>query len=344
MAIENINNLGEKDRKVVCMKSMDSNKKQLLKQCNVEKLELGSEVSSNIYFMPNKALKPILVLKVGNILEENIFNKIHMAPDKFFQDDLIRPQVQVEIKNILELFFAAINIEQKKKLRNEFFSKLNRGEFRFIELAQVFKQIFSALPNTFFQNYFDTNEVLYNHANRVAVTASLLAITQDFYDKKFVADIYMLSWFLDYGLVEKELSFHIMKACEEERLAERGLAYLVQNKLKEKDINLFLNHPILSYKKSLEYAEAFTHSHLLEVITLHHENSKGTGFPNKKKFQFLTKLEQLIIITDKLVSYEKIEYTADGFVFKDLFRKIEKYYQGSNKVLFMAEKAFRESA
>lgn len=324
---------------------MNSKLKPDLKLCNVDMLDLGSEVLGNIYFKANKNAPALLMLKIGHVLEEKLFKQIKASPQQFFQDNLLRSKNQIEIKNILELFFAAISIEQKRKLRNEFFSKLNKGEFRFIELSFVFKQMFSQLPKDFYHQFYDRNEILYNHASRAAVTASLLALTQDFYDKKFVADIYMLNWFLDYGLVSKDLNYHVMRACEEERLNPgQGLSYLEKMEASKQDKDLFLNHPVLSYQKALDYAQFFTHSHLLEIITFHHENEKGSGFPFKKNFKHLSKVEQLIIITNRAVSFEKINYADNAFVFKDFFRKLEEDNRDFNKIVFMAEKVFRESA
>src|SRR5690606_41715733 len=91
-----------------------------------------------------------------------------------------------------------------------------------------------------------------------------------------------------------------------------------------------LDHPHLSYQKAKKYKELFTYPEVIKRIEFHHERKDGTGFPKGVPYLFTSKIEQLFIAADSLVSFEKELLSFEPF---DLYAHLRPLFEEREELL-----------
>jgi len=300
-----------------------------LETISLKDLESFKVCPGDIFFSPKRG-NPIRLLRAGNAIYEEFIDKykikglqsfkyLPMHNQKFISEchELLM-QLKLEIPEEQRLLAR----ESLVKIFYDHYWEVNE-ESNLLDLVIVCANTFLRFKKEIIEELQDTSLLFYNRSLKVASFSIIVAITLGYYDHDFLSDIYHTSFLLDYGLSGEKFTYHIVQACELERLNPGGgIAYLddmgILDVGVENEIDIFLNHP----KKGLEKArikcnETFHYPESLYLIEKHHESGNGKGFPGNLKGGELTDFDCICVFTDQLVPFRDDPYKkgdGSGFI------------------------------
>lgn len=305
--------------------------KGLLQKISLDDLKKNTFSYEHIFFVSAATSKPILIKKAGEFLDEVFFKRYKDKGDFFYALKLVDENNVYEIQNILDLYSKTTFLNEKKTLRQEFIKNLHENKYNQAEIQIAFQKIFNFLPEDFFINYARVSDELLVRSSITAMMCTILAFFMKYDDFFLIRDVYNICYLLDYGLVGRELSYHTFIACEKERLHPgSGKNYLEDARASKEELQNFLDHPHLSYQKAKKYKELFTYPEMIKRIEFHHERKDGTGFPKGVPYLFTSKIEQLFIAADSLVSFEKELLSFEPF---DLYAHLRPLFEEREELL-----------
>ncbi len=256
--------------------------------------------------------KEFKVLKTFGIIDDEFTFRYRNNPDvRFALETKINLKWVAHMTKVFNEFKSTYLPDEfqkmQDKLRVELASAMwtTDSEISIADLAYACFQIFQQKHQTITQEMYRIDVNLFNRSLLVSGLNVLMAYIAGYHDIKFLADIYRIGWVLDSGLVNQHFSYSILMACEEEKKKPgQGLDYLLQQKRPQQEIDLYLNHPKLSYAKVQHNIDKlFFYPELSQTILFHHEQSNGTGFPEKVNYSSLSDYEALVIFSNYFVDY-----------------------------------------
>ncbi len=176
------------------------------------------------------------------------------------------------------------------------------------------------------------SSLLYTRALLISALSSIAALVNGYLDYWFIKDLYNTAFIMDYGLVDfGNFNFVMSLACEAERNKPgTGIETMKKYRRSEGEVQVFKNHPIISYERAKEQEEHFTYPEVINFIKFHHEKTDGSGFPEGHSYSAMSDAETLLIFCDYLVPFkEHVFKHGDGkLIVKDYFDNLKNIEDG----------------
>lgn len=259
---------------------------------------------SHIYLKNQKESKPILIKKAGSYLDKDFIEKIKSQKEKYYETKIYSEENVDVLFQSLKKFESSFLLFEKQEVKNNFTLWLDEKKYSLVEWSLAFERTFSKVPEKLVQDFSKVSEKLYLHSKFTAMLSSLSAILLGYDDPKLIQDIYHVGFFLDSGFLHKDFSYFVLESCEHERLSPGSAnQYFERVMASKKERDLFLNHPIYSFNQAMMYQEIFYNIDLIEIIKSHHERPMGEGFPLGIPHHHQTKIESLISLSSRFLSY-----------------------------------------
>jgi len=274
----------------------------------------------------------ILVLRAGEFLGEDFFKKFETKKTQLRMYKVIDDNFVKDGVNLFNKFFTSDFEEDRQDQRNkllEWFKKVYWGsEIDGSLLSFIFacEKTFFKLPAAVVEDMQKVSVMLYNRAHIISSLSAFIALSLGYMDKDFLTDIYTTSFLMDYGLIGPDYSYNVSQAADWERMQNtKGVEFLNKNAGPE-ELKLFLEHPQIGFEKAKEAVkDVMTYPEILSLISLHHENALGTGFPKKLNLGDIAEWESIIIFLNTMISYDSYNFfKSDGNnYFKELLDNVE---------------------
>lgn len=318
--------------------------KQLVQKIAFSDLAKNTFCYSHIFFRATENSRPLLLKKAGEFLDSEFYEKyLKRGIESVYIVKTFDEKNILEIVNILEVFQKAILLEEKRRLKNELIGNVLQQKYTESDIHIAFHKVFNFLPEKFFVHYSKVSEEMLRRSTEVSLAAVFLFLLSDYEDFYLIKDVYNLSFLIDYGLINEEMSYDLIKACELERVEiGEGRKYLERKSL-NKELDTFLNHPLKSYQKSKIFKNSFTYPELINKIEFHHERKDGLGFPRGIHYLFTSKIEQLINAVDKIIPFQDKILSKDKYNFNKILINLEEKVEvlGLEKIQIKIEKNWR---
>jgi hypothetical protein len=244
------------------------------------------------------------IMKPG-ILVDQTFLKKHAVNNHVFDFESV---ISEEIKqNFKQLFKELKYLQFEKDLREkcgeiifEFNRVFSSGE-HFLTFAMACYEEFCQIPFELQSKIHETDMHLFRKSLYSAAFSVIVAISNDFYHYPILKDFYHLTFLLDSGVCEKDYSYFVAEACNQEnKKPGSGKTYLENEKASEFEKVVFLSHPEKSYKM-MKSTQLLAYPELAETLMYQHELSDGSGFPKGINKGQVSSWEAVVIFSDSLV-------------------------------------------
>lgn len=314
----------------------------------IELTEIKTETISHAhYFHMLSDTRAILILRAGDFVEpsfitkylEKGMNSLHQLSIINKEDLLIYKQKWSQLKVAkTQILQMKVRDELIKKVSNDFWHSNEKSFLSFVIAA--YEEFYQFEPLVL-ENFQEKSMIMYTRTLLTSSIATLVSLCNGIVDYKFIKDMYNTTFLLDYGMIAYDnFSYVMAQACEAERNRPgSGPDYLVNLKRSEREINLFKNHPELSYNIARDFEKDFTYPEVLDLILLHHEKCDGSGFPKGYSYSGISDTATLLMFCDYMIPFEEhIFSVGDGQrilydYFKNLSSNESKYLLPINKVL-----------
>lgn len=244
------------------------------------------------------------LLEISNLKEFNLINKNQEQLFNQYFEEIKNAKDSSSVKNIFDLFL--------KTIVNDIF--LNSSESIFTLMYTCYRNLYQLpaevlsdklTPNVASRSFMSSTINFYN--------AILLGIT----DFKFLEDLYNVSYLMDLTVKKEIISLT-------ERLREGNRKGI--SKEEEEDFIYTIEE---SFDLAQNYEENFNYRNTLELIKIHHEQIDGNGVPLGANYKSLTLVQNAIIFTENIISFELPEFGAEDANYI-LMSNIAKYHSRSN--------------
>lgn len=278
-----------------------------MKEINIDEV-LAMSLARGDLFMQTESSRIFRLKRAGDFLDDAFKEKIKKHPKIFqrtYSDAEVVKALSFRLKRWMEETDPERFAVELKFLLKELQERIHSHASMF-DLSICFFEAF-APDSAIIQQFQDSHVILYRRAHLVASLSCVFALSCGYHDPRFVRDLYQAAWVLDYGLVSPDFSYWVALACQAERVrAGSGLEFLREKRAGQKEIHLFLSHPILSFEKAqseltLEFPE------ILSSLLRHHEKRDGTGFPNAIPYSLISDWEALLVFADQFVAYDEAD-------------------------------------
>jgi hypothetical protein len=299
-------------------------KKEDLEVIQLAELKANSFCPGHLFFYSSLNNKLLPIKRAGEILEPYFFEKYQKsATQSFYILKFLDLNKVLEYKTLWNEFKLA-RLEKDKivtsrkiaeKLKDDYCeSKATTSILNFI--SATFDH-FNKLSPDFWLNFQDHNFVFFQRSLINASFSMAFALMNGFYDYKFLRDIFSVIVHLDYSFINQGISFNLMLALEEERkCAGNGVKKLKETNSPLSEVQLFIQHPKLSYDFAKKSNKIYDYPEVIEYIKFHHEKNDGSGFPYNIGHGGIASWESLIQFGDNLFPYQEIIFSKnDGHNF-----------------------------
>lgn len=288
----------------------------------VKLTEITSQTISSyhfVHFLFGK--KPLIMLRAADFIEPEFLTKYIEKGMQSLHCLEIAPKENINFyKSLLSKIKNANDQVELRKfsedlLLNVFRKNIILKEESYLSFVIACFETFYSYPPHVLDKVQKTSMVLYTRSlisSSVSVLCGLLLGYDDF---DFIQDLYNASFMMDYGLIEYDnFNYAISMACEAERKNPgKGLEILRAHKRSQGEIELYLNHPLISCEVAKEHAEIYHNPEVIDIIKYHHEKCDGSGFPSKLYYSSLSDFENILNFVDNLLPYdEHIFHIGDG--------------------------------
>jgi hypothetical protein len=294
-------------------------------------------VPGNVHLKYKDSSKEFRVLNTFGLIDDEFTYRFRNQADQpFILETRINLKWVNHITKVFNEFKASYLPDEFLKLQDKLRIELASAmwtvdsEISLADLAYACFQIFHQQHQQVTQELYTTDVNLFKRALFVSSLNVVLAYIAGYNDIKFLADIYRVGWMLDSGLVGPDYSYSLLMASQyEKKDPGAGLKYLQSQNRPESEIELYLKHPKLSYEKVKKEGEKlFFYPEIIQTILYHHEQSDGSGFPEKINYSSLSDFESIVILSDYFVDYSD----ADMDKLYDL--NLRKLWEELDKPLF----------
>jgi hypothetical protein len=271
----------------------------------------------HLYYFSKASNKPFFMLQAGDVVEENFLSKYRSAGfDSFYILKFIN------YENIEKFKYHLINLKNAKQEKDRWLErnaildlfKLNyviTKNTSLLEFLIAFDEVLSKVPSEIVEKYSELSDSLYRRSIICSAFSALIGLLVGYIDFEFIQDLYHLSFFKDYGLVDEKFNYSILKACELERKNPgSGIKHLAKS---EQFLDFFKSHPEQSIKKIEDHAkDIFNYPELIKAISMHHELSDGSGFPRGINHLAVSDWESVLTLVEYIVPYSEMIFSKLG--------------------------------
>lgn len=259
----------------------------------------------DVYWMRSSGSSRIV--NTGQIVNQELISKFQnknvlQVDFKFStQKEIIESLINL-FKNLQNEKFEANKVQISKKILKNFFLSETEN-IPFLEILYTCQRSFYSFTPEQTEKLRAIDLALFQRSSLVSGLIVYLALGLGYLDFSFLKDLYHTCYLIDYGFSHQQVSTTLLKALEEDRRSEiNGIEFLEEKGLKSE---CFKNHPVKGNSMAKDdFNQIIVNKELFSLITLHHENFDGTGFPLRLNEKDLLDLETLFILINKLTSYE----------------------------------------
>ncbi len=274
-------------------------------------------------FVPGREGRKFYVMKPGMYLDASFLKK-HAKLNTVF--DFIPVTDEEVVTDFLKLFKELKYLHFEKDLRMKSgeivqrFQEVYAGGEHLLSFVLACHQEFCGVSEEYLSKMHETDLHLFRKSIYAAAIAIVIGISNDFYHYSMLKDFYNLTFALDIGLCDKDYSYFVAQACNEEnKRPGSGKAWLVAQRASQSEINVFLSHPEKSHGFLKSHAHLLSYPELAEIALYQHELSSGSGFPRG-------------IAKGQISSWEAVVMLADSF-----FEILDQYNFEENFLDYVAQ-------
>lgn len=294
-----------------------------LETIKLEDLFSASVSPGHIFVRSRVNGHPFLLLRASDLIEDEFIRKYSSAGiSSFYILKLVNSGNVVRIKNLLRdlknVKSSVEAVKAREKILDEFF-KVGRktSNTHCLDFITACFDEFNLISQANLEKFYGLSTHFYQRSLVLSTWAVVISLLHGSIDYFFIQDLFNTAFYLDIGIVEDAYSFHLFKACEEERKqVGQGEAFLRSIGRPQNEIDSFINHPVNSYKQMEKVTGKFRYPEIAKFVQFHHEDSSGKGFPfslNKTNF---SSYEMILSLVDKTVPYDEIVFNQDFNVFE----------------------------
>lgn len=255
-------------------------------------------------FLATSEGRKFYVMKPGMYLDSQFLKK-HATLNTVFDFTPVTDEAVVEL--FLQLFKELKYLHFEKDIREKSGHILSRfqelyaqGEHLLSFVLACHKE-FCGIPQEHLTKIHETDIHLFRKSIYAGALAVVIGISNDFYHYTMLKDFYNLTLGLDIGLCDKNYSYFVAQACNEENKEPgSGLGWLKSQQVSDSEIQVFLAHPDKSYDFFKSHPQLLAFPELAEVALYQHELSSGTGFPRGITKAQISGWEAVVILADSL--------------------------------------------
>ncbi|MDA8792249.1 hypothetical protein N9N67_03325 [Bacteriovoracaceae bacterium] len=300
-----------------------------LETIKLEDLFSASVSPGHIFVRSRVNGHPFLLLRASDLIEDEFIRKYSSAGiTSFYILKLVNSGNVTRIKNLLrELKNVNSSVEAVKareKILDEFFKvgRVTTSTHCLDFIAACFDE-FNLVSQNSLEKYYGLSTHFYQRSLVLSTWAVVISLLNGSIDYYFIQDIFNTAFYLDIGIVEDAYSFHLFKACEEERSqVGGGVTFLKSIGRPQNEIDSFLNHPINSYKQMEKVIGKFRYPEIANFVQYHHESSSGDGFPFSLNRTNFSSFEMILSLVDKTVPYDEIVFNQNFNVFENCLEQL----------------------
>ena len=271
-----------------------------------------------VFYFPRKG-NPKMILRAGESVRDSLVESLTQRGVKNFKvykiidtkktDSIVSKIRKLKLDNDEEVRLLARE-EILLWFKKIYWDGVDNGAL--LDLILSMNKEFYDVPDYVMDKILTTGLTFYNRAFRIASFSVISLLILGCYDYQFLKEFYNTCLVLDYGLFEMPPSYHVIKAIETEHTKSgSGLHYLNEKNVSLKDKETFIQH-VNVYLDSAT-SEEMTYPELLNLISLHHELSDGSGFPKGLKAGELLDFETVVCFMDRMFGFENLNYLqGDG--------------------------------
>ena len=313
--------------------------------------ELGEKqiCPGHVIFMSAKFNRPVLLMRAGDFVDPAFVKKYKDKGQKSFYILSIANQKNIdEFESLwVKLKIAALESE-RFAARNEllkYFANLYWYEDSVVCALDFYIatfNVFNRLADEIIVEVRETDTMLCERGMQMASLATVVALAIGYTDYEILSDIFHVTFLLDFGLVGEGYSYLISQACDKERLSPGdGITYLKNAKVSKKEFDFFHSHPVTGYQKVFRRCYgAFYNLELMKLISFHHEQHNGQGFPQRLNFWGLSDLEVVPLFIDYIVPFEEVIYQENSS--GGLLKKYVDAIESGSKIDSLASRRVKE--
>lgn len=300
----------------------------------VQLADVKTQTISRAHFfhkLPGDKYMPLL--RAGDFVEPSfISHYLEKGMLSLYQLYIIKDEDLASYKNSWE------NLKKAKTERERFIQRdkiLNKiasdfwlsSEKSFLSFVISTFEEFYIYPPHILDHLQKESSELYTRSLLISALSSITALINGYVDYAFIKDFYNTAFIMDYGLVDFGNFNYVMSlACEAERTEPgTGIDVLKKYKRPEGEIQVFKNHPMISFERASEQKDLFTHPELTHFIKFQHEKTDGSGFPNGYSYSCMSDAETMLIFCDYFIPFkEHIFNFGDGsMIVKNYFESLK---------------------
>ena len=241
-------------------------------------------------FLKRKKANPLKILKAGELIHANDYEKyLKFGVKSLYLKSTINSKRYEKGISAFSKFIKATDPKEQFLIRKELFLWWkdflweSNEQVQTLELILICQKFFCHFPRDLYFKYSQSSPIHLFRSLHISSLSVIFLIILGHLDFKFLCDIYHISFLFDYSLINKRPSFHILQACEIERLqAGEGAIFLSKLKSDQSELKLFSNHSLQSFelaekdfKKIINYHENFN------LIQIHHLDFEKKEFNEK---------------------------------------------------------------
>jgi len=295
----------------------------------------------NVFWI-KKNNKLVRILKTGDYMDSEILYKYMNKCAPLVLERLIN------VKWIEEVFEHFMDLKHAKHLNEQIEARAKilkligkvywhgLAEGSLIDLINLGEKVFFKIPPNVTRELYQGEMNFFKMNALTGIVSVLFSLTVGYMDFEFLEDIYHVSFFVDYSLIEKKLDWTMKEAIVlEVETPGEGVKELSKQADKE-NLNRFVSHPGQSYigvKEKIK--DLFNTKDCLNLLTKHHEALNGLGFPYGLAENQLSDLETIIISSSRCFQLDQELILGDG---KEFLKDIRKFI--SNRISVALKSCF----
>ncbi len=293
----------------------------------LDDLEREQVCPGHIIFLSSKFNKPVLLMRAGDFVDPDFIQRYKKKGQKSFYIYKVSNDENIQTFNQLWITLKTAKLETerliaRKKLLTHFCELFwfEQNKARVLDFYLSTFNTFNRFDDEIIVQLRETDTLLCERGIQAASFSSIVALILGYTDFQLLSDIFHVTFLLDLGLVEKNYSYFIAQACEQERQKPgEGLHFLKKMNVSKSEYSLFYYHPVESMKIAKKRCiGVFYHPDVIKIISYQHELFNGKGFPSKINYWGLSEYETIPILVDAFVPFEETFYTesSEAGIFK----------------------------
>lgn len=275
-----------------------------LVQVRINSFKIDTFIDGHL-FLKSKSGKLFLILKAGEVLTKEFSLK-------YFKYDLYilkvnSADIMLNIEKLICDFKLAkdevFRRDSAKRLLDYCLEVIQDYDESILGICISFFKEFYSLPKKNLIEQYEASSVINQRSLLIGTISTLFALSDSHCHFNFLKDLFSLSFHLDVGLLKNnEVCYHLIRACEEERSDNNGRMYL--ESIREEKLETFINHPVNSYEFLKRQIAFFDNKKIIKIVSRHHENSFGNGFPRGSVYEAQTEAELYLNCAESMVSFD----------------------------------------